>query len=112
MNLTKLERMNIKMGVQTEQKNLLLEEIEKLKQNEKESKNILAAIERTNEGEDTNQDREIVSSFINNQLPYYRDVGLADQFTKHQVVLLAEQEKEEARLALETLRDQLHFLSI
>lgn len=85
MNLTKLERMNIEMDVQTEQKNLLLEEIEKLKQNEKESENILAAIERTNEGEENNQDQEIVSSFINNQLPYYRGVGLSDQFTKNQV---------------------------
>lgn len=63
---------------------------------------------RTNEEKDTNQDREIVSSLINNQLPYYRDVELTDQFTKQQV-LLAEQRKKEARIALETLKDQLHF---
>lgn len=42
------------MDVQTEQKNLLLEKIERLKENEKKSKNILAAIERTNGGKDTN----------------------------------------------------------
>lgn len=98
------------MNLQAEKKNLLLEEIEKLKQSKKEAENVLAAIQRLNTKKEIKNDRKIVVTYINQQSPYYQAVGITDHLNTGQAELLAEQEKEEVQLGLETLENQLASL--
>lgn len=98
------------MNLQVEKQNLLLEEIEKLKQSKQEAENVLVAIQRLNTKTERKNDRTIVVTYINQKSPYYQGVGIIDCLNTGQAELLAKQEKEEVQLGLETLESQLNSL--
>lgn len=99
------------MSIKLEQQQTLEEEIQKLQNNVEEMETIIQSLDCILEGRNNEQGKAAGYEFILKQYSYYQDVGHIDRLTFTQARSIAQQEKEENALGIDTLLDQLNRLN-